>query len=223
MSDDAPAPSGGDEQGGTPADPAVGRPADRAAVRPRPEYGEYATPEEQRARMGLPPAHQAGSRSSPSSPAPPSTGVPLASSAPPGSRRADHTASTVPRTRPPRTWDRSLTWVLLALGLLSLATSSGSYLNMVPAMQAAYQELGIGHFGAADIARPAGVALVVVQTAIWVAAVLLATRSLRRGRISFWIPLVGAVVSYIALVAVLLIVVLNDPAFVAYITATHPH
>jgi hypothetical protein len=104
--------------------------------------------------------------------------------------------------------------------LLSLAASAGSYLNMAPAMQAAYDELGIGHFGAAAIAKPAGVVLVVVQSVIWVASVLLARRSLRRGRLSFWIPLIGAVVSYIALVAVLLIVVLNDPAFVAYVSAS---
>lgn len=205
--------------------------SDDEAKRPRPEYGEYATPEEQRARMGLPPAHHASgwphgaAGPAPSAPSAPSESPVTAhrpptehADAPAGAERP--TRAGMSRHRPPRPWDRMLTWLLLALGLLSLAASAGSYLNMAPAMQAAYDELGIGHFGAAAIAGPAGIALVIVQSVVWVASVLFARRSMHRGRISFWIPLVGAVVSYIALVAVLLIVVLNDPAFVAYVSAS---
>lgn len=216
MSDDERPPVSGGEEG---------HPVDRHAPddtgsperqRPRPEYGEYATPEEQRARMGLPPLHHGALQphTAPVGSGPSYTGQGAGAGRDAG---ADGTPSH-PQTRPVRTWDRALTWMLLAIGLLSLATSAGSYLNMVPAMQAAYQELGIGHFGAAAIARPAGIVLVVVQSVIWVATVLVSQRSLGRGRISFWIPLVGAVMSYIALVVVLLIVVLNDPGFVAYIS-----
>lgn len=188
---------------------------------PRPEYGEYATPEEQRARMGLPPAHHSVLGPHGTASLAPSES-PLAAQRPQAGREtaAADAGRSDAEHRTARAWDRSLTWVLLAVGLLSLAASASSYLNMAPAMQAAYHELGIGHFGAAAIARPAGIALIIVQSVIWVATVLLARRSLRRGRISFWIPLIGAVVSYIALVAVLLIVVLNDPAFVAYISAS---
>jgi len=218
VSDDERPPVPGGEEGRPRSgdEPASGR-----DERPRPEYGEYATPEEQRARMGLPPAHHgalhAHTAASPAASAPSLAGHDGVAGREPAPPRAQPSGS---ETRPARGWDRLLTWTLLAIGLLTLTASAGSYLNMAPAMQAAYQELGIGHFGAGAIARPAGIALIIVQTAVWVGTALLSQRSLRRGRISFWIPLLGAVMSYISLVVVLLIVVLNDPAFVAYISAS---
>lgn len=192
--------------------------------RPRPQYGEYASPEDQRAHIRDPHANPhyqppeaempppgAAAAPRPDAVRPDASGAPLAPScdaATPGARKR------------PRTWDRSLTWVLIAMGLLNLALSVSSYLNMGPSLQAAYTQLGIGHFGATAIAGPAGIALTVVQAVIWVATAVLARLSLRRGRVSFWIPLVGAFVSYVALVAVLLIVVLNDPAFTTFVTTS---
>lgn len=194
--------------------------------RPRPQYGEYASPEDQRAHVRDP--HANPHYQPPESASTPSDSTPrgdvvrsdAAGTAPTSSHQAQ--TSGVAK-RPARLWDRSLTWVLIAMGLLNLALSVSSYLNMAPALQGAYTQLGIGHFGASDIAAPAGIALTIVQAVIWVATAALARLSLRRGRLSFWIPLVGALVSYIALVAVLLIVVFNDPAFTAFVSTSASH
>ncbi|MCX7521875.1 DUF6264 family protein [Microbacterium sp. STN6] len=169
--------------------------------RPRPQYGEYATPDEQRAHTRMPPPLEAPAPS----PAPVSDGT----------RPQD--APAAPAAGHPRSWDRVLTLALLALGLFNVLSSMSAYLHMDSALSAAFAQLGVGDFGAADIAAPAGVALAVIQPLLWLITAALAVTSLRRGRISFWIPLVGGVVAYIVLVVVLVVVVLNDPAFVSFV------
>lgn len=195
--------------------------------RPRPQYGEYASPEDQRAHIRDPHAnpHYQPPAAETQQPSQHDGAAPHTNAARPDASGTPHApshdvATPDARKRTSRTWDRSLTWVLIAMGLLNLALSVSSYLNMAPSLQAAYTQLGIGHFGATAIAGPAGIALTVVQAVIWVATAVLARLSLRRGRVSFWIPLVGAFVSYVALVAVLLVVVLNDPAFTTFVTTS---
>ncbi|MBN9169087.1 MAG: hypothetical protein J0J11_04055, partial [Microbacterium sp.] len=46
-----------------------------------------------------------------------------------------------------------------------------------------------------------------------------ALRTLRRGRISWWIPLVGAVVTYAVVYICIAVPLLGDPAFMQYVTS----
>ena len=52
----------------------------------------------------------------------------------------------------------------------------------------------------------------------WLVSAVISWRMLRRGRITFWVPLVGAVVSYLAVTALLLVPLLGDPAIADYLT-----
>lgn len=187
--------------------------------RPRPQYGEYATPEDQRAHIRDPqPETAPGPGSDPDAGA----GAPTRPHDAPAPGSGPLQAEVGGR-RVPRGWDRTLTWALLAVGLVNLAISIPAFLNMAPSLETAFQELGIGHFEATAITGPAGVALVIVQCVVWVVTASLAQLSLRRARVSFWIPVVGAVVAYVALVAILLVVVLNDPSFMAFVSAANSH
>nr|WP_262927701.1 DUF6264 family protein [Microbacterium sp. NIBRBAC000506063] len=83
-------------------------------TRPRPQFGEYATPEQQRAAMGLPPETVAPAPALAPEPVAPSDG---AASAPP---------------KPRRRWDRFLTFALLAYGLITVISAGISYMNIAP-------------------------------------------------------------------------------------------
>lgn len=173
--------------------------------RSRPAYGEYATPEEQRARIV-----QSGS-AAPDAVAPP-VAMPAVPPAPqPWGARA---------ARAPRPADRLATIVLLAFGAMNVLLSAMSYLNLDDAATQAMKMLGItGAFTNVDAARLWGVIAAVVLVAGFVVTAMLALRRLRTGRLTWWIPLVGAVATYLVVYVCILIPLLGDPAFVSFLSS----
>jgi hypothetical protein len=159
--------------------------------RPRPQYGEYATPEEQRARIQQPDATWAldngrrvdGGQIHPAPAAAP-TGAPTA---PPVPARA---------MTPARGADRVVTLALLALGALNVILTAVSYFDLAGLADQAFSMLGAG----------------------FVLTALLAWRNLRAGRISWWIPVVGAIVTYMGVYVCIAIPLFGDPAFMEYAT-----
>lgn len=184
---------------------------DAPAVRPRPAYGEYATPEEQRARIQQPDATAAISSgqavvAAPAS-APQALG-PLAAGAP-------------VKDAPDRTTDRIVTIALLVAGAFNVAITVFSYFDLPSLANQAMQILGIpGEFTNVESAQLWGPIAAGALIVGYLLTAFFAWRGIRAKRVSWWIPLVGAFVSYVVVYVCLSIPLLGDPAFIQYATST---
>ncbi len=168
-----------------------------AAERPRPAYGEYATPEEQRARMGLP--EQAASVE----PDP----VPAAPTATPPAVRASRSPA-----------DRTITLVLLVMGAVNVIFSAPGLFSVGASLALTYDAAGIpGEFTNTQAADTWGSIAGVVLIAGYLITALAAWRRLQTGKLSWWVPVVGAVVCYAIVVACLMVPIAGDPAFQEYL------
>lgn len=184
--------------------------------RPRPQYGEYASAEEQRARIRQPDATdallagQALDAPATSASAPPAT---LAEQ----TRRTTSAPSTSALARPLTGWrlaDRIITIGLLAYGLVNVIATSVQLFSFEQ-----YANTILGLFGVdqafTNVAQGqlwgtvAGITMIVG----WLLTATLTWRQLRRGRIAFWIPVAGALVVSIAVSIFITVPILNDPAF----------
>ncbi|MFK4761008.1 DUF6264 family protein [Microbacterium sp. ZW T5_45] len=175
----------------------------------RPQYGELATPEEQRRAAGLPPLDEV-----PPSPdaapelSPAGSAVPPVASAPPPT----------PARRNPV--DRFATIGLLAYGLVNVVSTAMSYLNLPAVMTEAMKILGVeGEFTNYAQGRLWGTIAAIVLFAGWAATTVFALRRLRTGKLSWWVPLVGAAATMIAASICVAIPTMNDPAFIAYVNS----
>ncbi|MEV4688846.1 DUF6264 family protein [Microbacterium sp. LWH3-1.2] len=164
--------------------------------RPRPQYGEYATPEEQRARIREP-----APRQEPVAPIvtdAPAGGIP---SAPVVAEKRQHPV------------DRIITFALLAYGLVNVITSVPAFLDY-----GTYAETMLGLMGVdtqlSDPAagRPWAIAAAVVLTIGWCLTTALSVWNMRRSRISWWIPLAGGIVFSLTAGALMVAPLTNDPA-----------
>jgi hypothetical protein len=167
--------------------------------RPRPEYGEYATPEEQAAAIGTVP--EAVQDITPQAVVPNVTPAPALAAG------------------QPRRWDMIATVLLLAIGAYVTVASFGQYADMQNTLQQTYAAYGYtGTFPNPDLTRTIGVTLNIVQPVVLILAALLSARFLRAGRVAFWIPLVGGVFVTIVTGVLFAVIVGADPAFVTYFT-----
>ncbi len=163
--------------------------------RPRPQFGEYATPEQQRAAMGLPPEPVA-----PPTPVAPAPAEPVTAAA------------------KPRRLDRFLTFGLLAYGLVTVIFSGISYMNIAPTMTEAMRIAGIeGEFTNYAAGRTWGLIATIVLVIGWTLTALLSVRRLRAGKPTWWLPLVGGVVTMIVASVCLMVPLVGDPAFLEYV------
>lgn len=178
-------------------------PADEA--RPRPQYGEYATPEEQRARIQRPEVTEALEAGVAPQPEPAVEQRAAAKPAP----------MPVPTTRGGRI-DRIVTFGLLIYGLFSVVTTIIQLLNFpeyannfarVFRVDATFTNLTAGYLWGAAAAAVTGIG--------WLFTALFTWRSMKRGRISFWIPIVGALISTIIAAVLSLIGMSSDPQFLS--------
>jgi len=161
----------------------------------RPQYGELATPEEQRRAAGLPPLSEVA----------PAAPEPIAAAAAPASAR-------------PHPVDRFATVAHLAYGLVNVVMTGMSYLDLPTVLNEVMKILGIeGEFTDYAAGRLWGTVAAVVLAVGWTATAVLSVRRLRRGRITWWLPIVGAVVtSFLAGICVM-VAMMGDPAFADYI------
>lgn len=172
-----------------------------AAPRPRPAYGEYATPEEQRAAIRQPmpePAAPAPSAPQPASPVP------------------GHARPARPTTRaatPSRAADRVVTFALLAYGLITVVGAAPQLWHFTEFAQTALDVAGIDatftNTAQGDVWGPVGAIVYIVG---WLVTAVLSWMSIMRGRVSWWIPLVGAILTSVAVTVCLTIPLFGDPA-----------
>lgn len=177
--------------------------------RPRPQYGEYATPEQQRAHIRQPAPSQAPVPVEQAPPQAPPAGAPW---------MRGHAASS--HAHPV---DRIVTIALLAYGALNVVFALPAYFNLPAYMKQVMTILGIaGDFTNLDGARLWGPIAAAVLVAGFAVTAWIAVRHVRRGRLSWWIPVVGAVVSYVLVAMCLTVVILGDPAFVQFAGTPRP-
>lgn len=181
--------------------------------RPRPQYGEYATPEEQRARIaalsGDAPhpdvADTAVVADGTQHPAP-DAAVPHPSSHLPSPR------PTTSAARPTRTADRVITVALLAYGLITVLGAIPQLVDFIGFAETWMEMAGIDGSLADPVAgRAWGIAAAIFYSVGWLATAVLSWWSLSRRRISWWIPLVGAIVTFVIVSLLLAAPLLSDP------------
>lgn len=183
--------------------------------RPRPAYGEYATPEEQRARIAQPDvtAHfEAGQ-----APVAPAAGTrSVAPAAASGAAPGDPT-NPAARVHPV---DRIITIGLLAFGAVNVMFSAFSYFDLATVANNAMQVLGVdGEFTNTESAGLWGPIAAVTLVVGYLVAAVLSLRRLRAQKITWWMPLVGAVLTYLVVYICLTIPLASDPAFMQYVTS----
>jgi hypothetical protein len=208
--------------------------------RPKPQYGEYATPEEQRAAIKVPAEHLRhlldGEPAARADATPPDSSVPAPVS---GSDRdgvaSDRTGQrpqahdghgaraaqpTIARNPAARSIDRVATYGLLAVGLLNVLTTLPGLFDLGNAINATFQQFGIGAYHAGPLTTVLGIVLVVVYAGGWLATAALSVWSLRRGRITFWIPLVAGIVVMIVSMVCFAVLFFGDQSFLDYVTTS---
>ncbi len=159
---------------------------------PRPRYGEYATPEEQRARIRQPESTPAPPASAPPAPAP---------------------AADVPaRAGTTRRIDRIVTIGLLAYGFFTVVTAFPSLLDHAAYTSTLFSMLGVdAQLTDPAGARPWGIAAALVLATGWFVTAWASWQSIRAGRLSFWIPIVGGLVFNVLSSILMLVPIMNDP------------
>lgn len=185
----------------------TGNAPDPREPRPRPQYGEYATPEEQRAHIRQPEVTRSLDTTVPAAPAPP---------VPTGQQQAAAPASLGPDGRPmprARTVDRIVTFALLAYGLINVLTTVPSFLDYSAYADTMFALLGVDAELADPAAgRPWGIVAAFVLSIGWLLTAAISWWSMRRGRLSWWIPLAGGVVFIFVTGTLMVIPLMNDPA-----------
>jgi len=189
------------------------RPAE-VGSRPRPQFGEYATPEEQRARIQRPEVTEALDAGVAPQPAP----------TPEPARAAQPAAAgfPVPTTRGARV-DRIVTFGLLFYGLFSVVTTIIQLLNFPEYAETGARMLGVeATFTNLSAGYVWGAAAAAVYGIGWLATAVLTWRRMKRGRLAFWIPLVGFVVTALIAGICVTIALVGDPQFMSAIVNTVP-
>lgn len=182
--------------------------------RPQPEFGQYATPQEQANAIAK------------SLPTPNITPTAKTQSEHGGSRAAKIPPAPAPRSIDPKTaqargvrGDRLITMILLAVGFAYTLSGIPTYLSPQNSINLMYKQMGIGTYVATGATSGIGVAVIATQLLIWVLAAIWAFRQIRRGHASWWIPILAAVITVLVSAALLAVLLMADPAFTKFITA----
>ncbi len=164
--------------------------SDRPTSGPAPRYGEYAPIPEK-----------------------------IEAPAPPPADETSDTARQQMGAKPQRAWDRALTIGLLAVGAVNLFFSVPQFADFGDSLREVFTQNGFGTYTSDGLAGVLGAVAIVAQLVILSFTIFFARRNLAAGRISFWIPLVGAVLSLVVVTAVVLGAMLPDPALRAWFDA----
>jgi hypothetical protein len=140
--------------------------------RPRPQYGEYATPEQQASAMGK-------------RPIPPLRQFPEVTPPPPNPEHRVVLAAPIGHPV-----DRVVTMIMLAFGVYTMFTGGSSYLNFGSVLESSAKQYGFAYTSTASDAT-AGYWLFAIQLVLFAVTAVLAILRVRRGHIAFYIPLAG--------------------------------
>lgn len=180
-------------------------------ARPTPQYGEYASPQEQakviaRSLPPVPPVLQPKDSKTAVTPA----------LAPPASAPVVASASG-PAVRPRRRWDLALSIGMLAYAAVTILAGFSQYSDLPSLLNQVYAQQGIGTFAGTEFAATAGFAINASNLIIYASVLPLTVARLRARRIAFWIPLAGGVLAAIITGSLMIAVMVNDPTFIEYV------
>jgi hypothetical protein len=187
--------------------------------RPRPRYGEYATPEEQRAAVKSPEKNPHYVQPEPEPSVMPPAQLRTDAGHPSAPSEADdRQAASSPPAVLRHPLDRVVTVALLVLGLYNVVTTIMERGTAADQIDAVYHSMGLtGDYAVTALTGTVIDAVAIGYLALWVAAAGLSTWAILRARIAFWIPLVAGVVASLVSGAGYLILFLHDPTFLAYV------
>lgn len=184
--------------------------SDDKGDRPQPQYGVYATPEEQRARIQKPDATWSLDTGESVTDAPASASANKAGAAP--SAAVDPGRS--------RAIDRIVTFALLAYALVNVAVAALALLDFPQYAATVFEVMGIpGEFTNLDGGQTWGAAAAVSLVIGYLITAWFSVRRTMAGKIAWWVPLVGAVVTHLVVGALAIVPLMSDPAFTAYLTS----
>jgi hypothetical protein len=184
--------------------------------RPRPQYGEYATPEEQRARIRQPDVTAAlDTGQNPDEVAAASANRPAAGktgSPGPGAGSADGAAAAPARAMRGRSIDRILTIALLAYGFVTMIGAIPAFIDYGTYASNLLETMGVdAELSDPAAGRPWAIAASLVLAFGWMVTAALSAWSMRRGRLSWWIALTGGVVFTFISGILIVVPLLSDP------------
>jgi len=111
-----------------------------------------------------------------------------------------------------------VTWALLAYGAVNVVLSIASFLDLAGVADMTYRVMGIpGSFTDTAAAHGWGIAAAIVLVLGYALTAWLALRTMRRGRRSWWIPVVGAVATTIVVSVCVSVPLMTDPAFLDFL------
>lgn len=114
--------------------------------------------------------------------------------------------------RPPRFADRVATVALLAYGLFNVLSSFPAFLDYGAYADTMFSLLGVdAELTDPAAGRPWGIAAALILAAGWMGTALLSWWSLRRGRLTWWIPLVAGVVFTFIAGMLMVVPLMSDP------------
>ncbi|MBD8535716.1 DUF6264 family protein [Plantibacter sp. CFBP 13570] len=194
--------------------------------RPRPQFGEYASPEEQRARIAEPIDEQRAEELG-IAPVVPVERQPRQQQEPTLREQTREQGAVQPgaptvAARRPVAGDRIATSILLGLGLVGLIVTMPGLLDLPGLIRPALVQMGVSGYSSDGLASAMGILALGLQIALWVGAIILSSRSLRAGRLTFWIPLVAGVAANLVVVICLAVAMGADPAFMEYVRSQQP-
>jgi hypothetical protein len=217
-----------------------------ADSRSRPQYGEYASPEDQAKaiRVPVPPPEQAPL----AAPAPGRVtgyGAGQEPSAGPWARpgqQGDTAGQQGPGQQGPgqpgnaagqpglgqpadaarrmvRTRDMGFTAALLAIGLFWVIVSIPGMADLPATIQQTYAMQGYtGKYGPVALGATIGLVINISQLVLWAVTCGLSVLAIRKGRRAFYIPLAGGAVSGLVVMVLTIVAMLNDPGLLQYLS-----
>ena len=109
---------------------------------------------------------------------------------------------------------RIITFAVLGFGLFNVLSSIPGFLDLSSTLNQSLEMLGLdGEFSNFSAARTWGVIAVIVLVAGYAGTAWLALKRLKRNRSAWWIPIVGAVVTFILISLCISVPMFGDPAF----------
>lgn len=187
--------------------------------RPRPQYGELApegwtwTPPQEPAAPAAPAAQD------PAAPNQAQQSQSTPQSAPVHYAAQQYGAPFTPAQQTKRAapmWDRPVTLALMVFGLFGTFFTI-AVLNAIPdAMQMLYTQEGLGSYEPAASVAGLTTAGIITQVVLWIAMAAVSVLVLVRRRRAFYIPLIGGVLSVLAIFVFLAFILTTDPTLLDF-------
>ncbi|MBW4032859.1 MAG: hypothetical protein HIU88_09360 [Acidobacteria bacterium] len=176
----------------------------------RPQYGEYATPQEVAAARGIPLDRGGEQVDRLATPIPVTPTGKKAGALGSVTRRRQTPAGQAVGTRPSPPAPL-VTVLLLVFGIWNTVTAIPTFLDLGNALTQGLAAAGYGSVSFGPVAHVVGIALLVFSCVLLIAAVGLSFQRIRARRRSLWVPLVAGGVWIVGVMIGMIVVVANTP------------